>query len=161
MFSFTYLKLAIYAAVFAAGAYVSYSFMSGLAARKELAYEHERLEATQRYAAAEKSYRETESAWRADVAAREAAYQEARALRDSRIAALNATNSKLRDAIAAARAGSPSTDPGAAIGDLQKRVDALGSLLVDLDGMAGESARVADILREELALCRDYTKALQ
>lgn len=157
MFSFTYIKLAIYAAVFAAGAYTSWYVMDGRLSKKELEYEQERTVAALRTAEAEKQARETESAWRSDVAAKQAEYERSIALRDSRINNLNSTNNKLSERIASlSRTGGAAEDSPSAASHLRNRVEALGLLVAELDSFAGKVASEADTLREELGLCRDY-----
>lgn len=51
-------------------------------------------------------------------------------------------------------------DPAAARADLQHRVETLGLLLAELDELAGASSRAADTLRDELAACRAYARAI-
>lgn len=44
--------------------------------------------------------------------------------------------------------------------DVHKRVETLGVLLREADGLAEESGRAADELRDELALCRAYAQTV-
>jgi hypothetical protein len=159
------LKLYIYAAavaaVFGAGWYVHGIFTGHKILDLEAAYANERTLSAEQHAADEAKQRQVETDWRARVDLANAASTEAVALREARIGALNATTGKLQQRIASlSKPGSTPTDPGTAASNLQLRVTVLGSLLVDLDGMAEASAREADSLREELALCRDYVRAI-
>ena len=156
-----YLFGAAAAAVFAFGWMVKGAFTDYQIASMEAAYADERALAAEHAALNEAKFREVETNWRARV---DAAQEEAAAaikVRDGRIAAVNATNGKLQQRIAhlIETSGTP-TDPGSAISDLSKRVATLGSLVGELDSFAGQVVEVADTLRDELSLCRQYVTVL-
>jgi hypothetical protein len=160
------LKLYLYGAVvlacFGAGWYVKGTFSDHKILRLEAAYANERTLAAEHAAAAEAKSREMEQVWQSRVDLAAAAGQESIQMRDHRIAALNATNSKLQQRVAAlAAAGGGSSDTTTALANLRDQVGILRLVVGELDDFAGAAAKAADTLRDELDLCRRYVRALQ
>lgn len=105
--------------------------------------------------------RDTEARWRNDSVRMEGAYftaivQRDRIVRDLAVAGdgLRIQIKRLTSDSAAAAASSP------ACRDVHQRVETIGVLLAERDGMAEESERVADTLRDELSLCRAYAQSV-
>lgn len=128
-------------------------------ARMERDWATERAAAASATAAAQLEARRIETAWRDHVAAREKEYAANLAAQANRIRALDAAGSGLRERLAAFTAAGSATGPAAdACRDQQRRVETLGLLLAEADGLADESGRAADQLRDGLALCRAWAE---
>lgn len=118
--------------------------------------------AAEKTLAAEAEARRTESAWRDHVSQREKEYREAVHVRDARIAELSVAGGRLRSAVDHfVRASGPAGDPGTACGDLRARLETLGALVAERDGMAGTCEAEADRLGDVVRLCRGYADALR
>jgi hypothetical protein len=157
-----YLYGAAIAAVFASGWYVKGVFSDSKIERLEAAYANERTISAERAAIAEAKSREMEQTWQSRVDLAAAAGQAGIQTRDHRIAALNATNSKLQQRIAAiAASGGGSSDTATALANLRDQVGILRLVVGELDDFAGAAAKAADTLRDELDLCRNYVLALR
>ncbi len=126
-------------------------------ARMERDFATERAAAASATAAAELEARRIETAWRDHVAQREKEYAANLAAQAGRIRALDAAGSGLRQRLAAYTAASGAAAGATdACGDHQRRIETLGLLLAEADGLADESSRAADQLRDGLALCRAW-----
>jgi hypothetical protein len=156
-----YLILAAAAVMFTLGWTVNGAFNRAKIANLEASYANERTLAAEHAAAAQAQSRQVEKDWRARVDAAQEEAATAIKVRDARISAVNATNGKLQQRIAAlAGSGGAAEDSPSAASHLRKRVDALGTLVGELDSFAGQVAATADTLREELSICRQYVRAL-
>lgn len=126
-------------------------------ARLERDWNAERAAAASATAAAQLEARRIETAWRDHVTAREKEYADQLAAQADRIRALDAAGSGLRQRLAAfTAAGSTASGAADACRDHQHRIETLGLLLAEADGLADESGRAADQLRDGLALCRAW-----
>jgi len=131
-------------------------------AKLEKGYADERTSNAEALAKAEAANRFISSNWRAHVAEREAENARNINTRDTRIRALDRSNAGMSERIAKfARAGSTPGDTGATCRNVRERAQALGTFLSEFNELAGEAAKVADTLRDELALCRGYARALK
>lgn len=130
-------------------------------ARMERDWNAERAQAAAATAAAEAQARRIETAWRDHIAQREKDYAANLAVQADRIRALDAAGSGLRQRLAAFTAAGGAA-PGAAdaCSAQQRRVETLGLLVAEADGLADESSREADRLRDLVELCRGYAATL-
>jgi hypothetical protein len=130
-------------------------------ARLQRDFESERARAATLVASAERDARRIETAWRDHVAQREKDYAAQLAAQADRIAALDVAGAGLRQRLAAyTAAGRPAPGAADACGSHQHRIEALGLLLAEADGLADESSRAADRLRDGLELCRAWGQAV-
>jgi phage host-nuclease inhibitor protein Gam len=130
-------------------------------ARMQRDYEAERARAAGLVAAAEHEARRIETEWRDPVAQTERDYAANLAAQAERIAALDAAGNGLRQRLAAyTRAGGTTPAATDACGSHQRRIETLGLLLAEADGLADESSRAADQLRDGLELCRAWGQAV-
>ncbi|HQR12809.1 MAG TPA: hypothetical protein PLW68_15920 [Casimicrobiaceae bacterium] len=130
-------------------------------ARMERDWNAERAAAAAATAAAEANARRIETAWRDHVAQREKDYAANLARQADRIRALDAAGSGLRQRLAAyTGAGSPAPGAADACGAERRRTETLGLLVAEADGLADESSREADRLRDLVGLCRGWAEAL-
>lgn len=124
-------------------------------ARMERDWATERAAAASATAAAQLQARQIETAWRDHVAQREKEYAANLAAQADRIRALDAAGSGLRQRLAAFTAASGAAQGAAdACSGHQRRLETLGLLLAEADGLADESSREADRLRDVVELCR-------
>lgn len=111
---------------------------------------------------AEARERAKETAWRDHVAKREKEYRDDKTATAAALAAERVAGDRLRSALDNfTRAGYARSDPSAAVGDLRRRVEILGSLVSRFDAFAGECTANADACRDSLSLCRAYSLDLQ
>jgi hypothetical protein len=146
---------------FLIGMGVHKTFSDRKIAQMERDWAEQKTAAAEAYAQAERSARETERRWQEDVQALEAKYRSALRQRDRVVHDLRVAGAGLRstiDGLVAASQASATADP--ACRDVHKRVEVVGVLLTEVDGLAEESGIAADGLREELALCRTYVEAV-
>jgi hypothetical protein len=128
-------------------------------ARLERDWAQERTAAASATAAAQLEARRIETAWRDHLAQREKEYAQNLAAQADRIRALDAAGGGLRQRLAAYTAAGSAADAAAsACRDHQHRIETLGVLLAEADGLADESGRAADQLRDGLALCRAWAE---
>ena len=106
---------------------------------------------------AEQEARQREREFRDSVKEKVSEYHAAIKQRDRVLRDLSAAGNGLRERIAELTGDSrtaAATDP--ANRHLYARVETLGLLLAEADGLAEASSREADELRDELSLCREY-----
>jgi hypothetical protein len=159
------LKLLPYAIVAAIAGMAGYAVSDTISGRKiarlERDYANERTKAAEATAAAQEDARRIEKGWRNHVSAREAEYSVGIAFRDDRIRALDVAGVGLRKRVADfTKPGSAPGDTGSTCGNVQNRLETIGTLLGEVDDLAGESAKVADTISDELRLCRGYAEGL-
>lgn len=125
--------------------------------------EHEQLvaEAERRRAAAEAENRRIEQGWRQWVSQREKDHV---IEKDALVAERDAARAGKRVLDAAvdayARAGFTTGDPAAACRDLRARVETLGDLVKERDGMAGVCEEQIELVGSSLRLCRGYVEGI-
>lgn len=144
-----------------AGMGIHKTFSDRKIARLKLAHAERLAEANAALAKAIQDARDKETRWRDELAKKERESAEAIAVRDARIRDLVAAGSGLRNRIAAfVDSGKPTEAATAAERSLHHQVETLGVLLREVDELAEESAGAADVLRDELELCRGYIEVI-
>jgi hypothetical protein len=160
-----WLKLALYGAIAASLIGLGYGIADTISARKiatmQRDYANERVIAAEATRHAEAEARRIETGWRAWVSDREKDYASNAAVTAASVAALSRSNVGLRERITAfTKPGIAAADSCPAAVNLQNRLERVGILLTEVDGLAFESATVADATGDELKLCRGYVEGL-
>jgi hypothetical protein len=122
----------------------------------------ERFKAADKARAAEAEARRIETAWRDHVAKREKEYRDEKAATDAARALERRDRDRLRDAVDHfVRAGQAAGGPGDACRDLRARLETLGALVKEADGLAGQCTAEVESLGSLVRLCRGYGDALR
>jgi hypothetical protein len=128
-------------------------------AQAEMRWAEERAKADKERADTEAKYRAQENSWRQQLDEKATLYAALEINHQELQRKSTASRNELLNHITRlVKASSATPVTYAAGGNLRGAVETLGLLLAERDGMAEESERTADVLRDQLDLCRSYTQ---